>query len=76
MMFATTASFQVIEELLCTSIFNGRERQLSMGDPMKKVFRCPNVLASCHPLIAALGKFFSETFEQMTAWVSAQFLDT
>jgi hypothetical protein len=43
---------------------------------MEKVFRCPNVLARCHPLITALGKFFSETFKQMTAWVSAQFLDT
>jgi hypothetical protein len=47
-------SFQVIEELLCISFFNARDRQVSMGDP-EKVFRCSNVLARCNPLIAALG---------------------
>jgi hypothetical protein len=45
MMSATTASFQVVEELLCISFFNARDRQVSMGDPMEKVFRCPNVLS-------------------------------
>jgi hypothetical protein len=37
-----------------------------MGDPMEKVFRCPNVLARCNPLIAALGQFLGESFKQMT----------
>jgi hypothetical protein len=54
MMFATTASVKVIEELLCISFFNARDRQVSMGDPMEKVFRCPNVLARCNPLITVL----------------------
>jgi hypothetical protein len=62
MMSATTASFQVIEELLCISFFNARYRQVSMGDPMEKVFRCPNVLSRCNPLITALGQFLGESF--------------
>src|SRR5271170_1849264 len=76
MMSATTASFHVTEELLCISFFNARDRQVSMGDPMEKVFRCPNVFARGHPLIAALRQFLGETFKQMTTWATAQFLDT
>ncbi len=37
----------------------------SMGNPISKVFRCPNVLARCNPLIAALGQFLGESFERM-----------
>jgi hypothetical protein len=76
MMSSTTASFQVIEELLCISFFNARDRQVSMGDPMEKVFRCPNVLARCNPLIATSGQFLGESFKQMTAGATAQLLDT
>jgi hypothetical protein len=76
MMSATTASFQVIEELLCISFFNARDRQVSTGDPMEKVFRCPNVLARCNPLITALGQFLGESFKQMTTGATAQLLDT
>jgi hypothetical protein len=76
MMSVTTASFQVIEELLRISFFNGRDRQVSMGDPMEKVFRCPNVLARCNPLIAVLGQFLGESFKQMTTGATAQLLDT
>jgi len=47
-----------------------------MGDPMEKVFRCPNVLARCNPLIAALGQFLGESFKQMTTGATAQLLDT
>jgi hypothetical protein len=54
----TAASSQVIEELMRALFLNARDRQLSMGDPMEKVLRCPNVFASCHPLITTLGKFF------------------
>jgi hypothetical protein len=42
MMFATAASFPVIEELLCIPFVNARDRQVSMGDPMEKLFRCPH----------------------------------
>jgi len=76
MVSATAASSQVIEELLRALFLNARDRQLSIGHPMEKVFRCPNVFASCHPLITTLGEFLSEAFKQMTTWVSAQFLDT
>ena len=76
MMSATTASFQVVEELLCISFFNARDRQVSMGDPMEKVFRCPNVLARCNPLITTLGQFLSESFKQVTTGATAQLLDT
>ena len=38
-------------------LHNARDRQVSMGDPMEKVFRCPNVLSGCNPLITALGQF-------------------
>jgi hypothetical protein len=71
MVCATAASFQVIEELLCISFFNARDRQVSMGDPMEKVFRCPNVLARCNPLIAALGQFLGEPLKQITTGVTA-----
>jgi hypothetical protein len=71
MVCATAASFQVIEELLCISVFNARDRQVSMGDPMEKVFRCPNVLARCNPLIVALGQFLGEPFKQITTGVTA-----
>src|SRR5579864_2185277 len=60
------ASFQVIKELLCASFLNTRNRQLSMGDPMEKVLRGPNVLARCNPLITALGQFPGEPFKQIT----------
>jgi hypothetical protein len=76
MMSATTASFQVIEEPLCISFFSARDRQVSMGDPMEKVFRCPNVLARCNPLIAALRQFLGKSFKQMTTGTTAQLLDT
>ncbi len=76
MMSATTASLQVIEELLFISFFNARDRQVSMSDPMEKVFRCPNVLARCNPLIAALGQFLVESFKQMTTGAAAHLLDT
>jgi hypothetical protein len=76
MMSTTTASFQVIEELLCISFFNARDRQVSMGDPMEKVFRCSNVLARCNPLITALGQFLGESFKHMTTGATAQLLDT
>ncbi|MGA8763169.1 MAG: hypothetical protein WB562_09915 [Candidatus Sulfotelmatobacter sp.] len=76
MMSATTVSFQVIEELLSISFFNARDRQVSMGDPIEKVFRCPNVLARCNPLIAALGQFLGESIKQMTTGAIAQLLDT
>jgi hypothetical protein len=76
MVSATAASFQVIEELLRTSFLNARDRQVSWGDPMEKVFRCPNMLPRCHPLITAMGQFFGEAFKQMTTWVTAQFLIT
>jgi hypothetical protein len=76
MMSATTASFQVIEELLCISPFNARDRQVSMGDPMEKVFRCPNVLSRRNPLVATLGQLIGEPFKQMTTAATAQFLDT
>jgi len=76
MMSATTASFQVIEELLCISFFNARDRGVSMGDPMEKVFRRANVFARCNPLIAALGQLIGEPFKQMTTPATAQFLDT
>jgi hypothetical protein len=76
MMSATTASFQVIEEVLRISFFNASDRQVSMGDPMEKVFRCPNVLARCNPLIAALEQFLGESFKQMTTGATAQLLDT
>jgi hypothetical protein len=76
MVCATAASFQVIEELPCMSVFNARDRQVSMGDPMEKVFRCPNVLSRSNPLIAALGQFLGESFKQMTTGATAQLLDT
>jgi hypothetical protein len=47
-----------------------------MGDPMEKVFRCPNVLSRCNPLITALGQFLGESFKQMTTSATAQLLDT
>jgi hypothetical protein len=72
MVSATTASLQVIEELLCASFLNARDRQPSMGDPMKKVLRRSNVLARCNPLIAALGQFLGESFKQMTTGATAQ----
>jgi hypothetical protein len=76
MMSATTGSFQVIEELLCISFFNTRDRQVSMGDPMEKVSGSPNVLARRNPLIAALGQFLGESFKQMTTGATTQLLDT
>jgi hypothetical protein len=75
-MSATTASLQVIEELLFISVFNARDRQVSMSDPMEKVFRCSNVLACCNPLIEALGRFLGESFKQMTTGTTAQLVDT
>jgi hypothetical protein len=75
-MSATTASFQVVEELLCISFFNARDRQLSMGDPMEKVLRRSIVLARCNPLITALGQFLCESFKQVTTGATAQLLDT
>jgi hypothetical protein len=48
-MSPTTASFQLIGELLYMSFFNARDRQVSMRDPTEKVFRCPNVLARYNP---------------------------
>jgi hypothetical protein len=66
MVSVTAASFQVIEELLCASFLNARDRQLSMRDPMEKVLRRANVFARCHPLITALGQFFGEAFKQIT----------
>jgi hypothetical protein len=71
MMSATAASFQVIEELLCASFLNARDRQLSMGDPMEKVLRRSNVLARCNPLITALGQFLGEPFTQITTGATA-----
>jgi len=44
MVSSTAASFQVIEELLCASFFNARDRQLSMGHPMEEVLRRPMCL--------------------------------
>jgi hypothetical protein len=76
MMSATTASFQVIEELLCISFFNAHNRQVSMGDPMEKVLRSPNAFARCNPLIAALGQFLGESFKQMTTGATTQLLNT
>jgi hypothetical protein len=40
------------------------------------VFRCPNVLSRCNPLITALGQFLGESFKQMTTSATAQLLDT
>jgi hypothetical protein len=57
-------------------VLQARDRQVSMGDPIEKVFRCPNVLARCNPLIAALGQFLGESFKQMTTGAIAQLLDT
>jgi hypothetical protein len=57
-------------------LFNARDRQVSMGDPMEKVFRCSNVLSRCNPLITALRQFVGESFKQMTAGAIAQLLDT
>ena len=76
MVSATAASFQVIEDLLCASFLNARYLQLSMGDPMEKVLRCPNVLSGHNPLITALGQFLGESFKQMTTSATAQLLDT
>ncbi|MGA2051648.1 MAG: hypothetical protein ABSG96_28630 [Terracidiphilus sp.] len=66
----------MIEEPLCISFFNARGRQVSMGDPMEKVFGYPNVLARCNPLITAFGQFVGESFKQMTTGATAQLLDT
>jgi hypothetical protein len=66
----------VTEELLCISFFNARDRQVSVGDPMEKVFRRPNVLARCNPLITSLGQFLGESFKQTTTGATAQLLDT
>jgi hypothetical protein len=71
MVSATAASFQVIEELLCTSFVNAREQQMSVGGPMEKVFRCPNVFACCHPLIATLGQFLGKPFKQIGTGATA-----
>jgi hypothetical protein len=76
MMSATTASFQVVEKLLCISFFNGRDREVSMGHPMEKVLCCPSVLSRCNPLITALGQFLGEFFKQITIGATAQLLDT
>jgi hypothetical protein len=75
-MSATTASFQVMEELLPISFFNARDRQVSTGDRTEKVFRRPNVLFRCNPLITALRRFVGECFKQMTTGATAQLLDT
>jgi len=71
MVSSTAASFQVIEELLCASFFNARDRQLSMGHPMEEVLRRPNVLARCYPLVATSGQFLGKSFKQRTTGVIA-----
>jgi len=66
----------VTEELSGKSFLNGRDRQVSMSDPMEKVFRCSNVLARCNPPIAVLGQFLGESFKQMAIGATAHLLDT